>query len=73
MPVATRAAFNCATPQQIHETGSQIQVGILHMLVAPGMDVIKHAGMHEFMNWKGPMLTDSGGFQVFSLSKIQNL
>lgn len=72
MPVGTRAAVNCMTAPELVDTGSQIILGgnTYHMLVAPGVDVIKAAGgMHVFMGWNKPMLTDSGGFQVFSLSK----
>lgn len=72
MPVGTRAGVNCMDANQLGEIGSEIILGgnTYHMLVAPGMDVIKDAGgMHPFMAWQGPMLTDSGGFQVFSLSK----
>ena len=72
MPVGTRAGVNCIDAKQLNDIGSEIILGgnTYHMLVAPGMDVIKNAGgMHEFMAWHGPMLTDSGGFQVFSLSK----
>ncbi len=72
MPVATRAAVNCMSCDQLEASGSQIILGgnTYHMLVAPGMEVIKAAGgMHPFMAWDKPMLTDSGGFQVFSLSK----
>ncbi|MEE9451480.1 MAG: tRNA guanosine(34) transglycosylase Tgt [Gammaproteobacteria bacterium] len=72
MPVATKAAVNCMTPQDLHVAGSQIILGgnTYHMLCAPGLDTIERAGgMHRFMAWDQPMLTDSGGFQVFSLSK----
>ncbi len=72
MPVATKAFMNLMTPDQLIETGSQIILGgnTYHMLCAPGMDILEKAGgMHCFMNWHQPMLTDSGGFQVFSLSK----
>lgn len=76
MPVGTRAVVNHLTPKDLIETGSQIVLGgnTYHMLCAPGMDVIKKAGgMHPFMGWSNPMLTDSGGFQVFSLSKNGNI
>jgi queuine tRNA-ribosyltransferase len=76
MPVGTRAGVNNMTPQELHETDSQIILGgnTYHMLCAPGMDVIERSGgMHKFMGWHGPMLTDSGGFQVFSLSKNDEL
>lgn len=72
MPVGTRAAVNCMTADQLTGSGSQIILGgnTYHMLVAPGIDIIKAAGgMHVMMGWNKPMLTDSGGFQVFSLSK----
>ena len=76
MPVATRAYINQLTPEQITRTNSQIILGgnTYHMLVAPAMEVIKNNnGMHNFMNWHKPMLTDSGGFQVFSLSKNKKI
>lgn len=76
MPVGTRAVVNHLTPHDLVHTGSQIILGgnTYHMLCAPGMEVIKNAGgMHPFMGWEGPMLTDSGGFQVFSLSKNGNI
>ena len=72
MPVGTRAFVNHVTPDDLISAGSQIILGgnTYHMLLNPGMDVIlANRGMHRFMAWKGPMLTDSGGFQVFSLSK----
>lgn len=72
MPVGTRAGVNNMTPSELCASGSQIILGgnTYHMLCAPGMEVIERAGgMHHFMGWHGPMLTDSGGFQVFSLSK----
>lgn len=76
MPVGTRAGVNNLTVPELIETGSQIILGgnTYHMLCAPGMEVIEKAGgMHPFMGWYGPMLTDSGGFQVFSLSKNQKI
>lgn len=76
MPVGTRAFVNCMTPHELHETHSQIILGgnTYHMLCAPGMEVIQSAGgMHRFMGWHKPMLTDSGGFQVFSLSKNKKI
>lgn len=72
MPVGTRAIVNHMTPSDLEKSGSQIILGgnTYHMLVSPGMDIIQNAGgMHCFMSWNKPMLTDSGGFQVFSLSK----
>ncbi|WP_133130856.1 tRNA guanosine(34) transglycosylase Tgt [Legionella yabuuchiae] len=76
MPVGTRAGVNNMTPRELKEAGSQIILGgnTYHMLCAPGMEVIEKAGgMHQFMGWDGPMLTDSGGFQVFSLSKNKEI
>lgn len=76
MPVGTRAGVNNMTPRELHAAGSQIILGgnTYHMLCAPGMEVIEKAGgMHPFMGWHGPMLTDSGGFQVFSLSKNKEI
>jgi queuine tRNA-ribosyltransferase len=72
MPVGTRAGVNCVTSQELETLGAEIILGgnTYHMLVAPQMPVLQNAGgMHPFMNWQKPMLTDSGGFQIFSLSK----
>ena len=76
MPVGTRAGVNNMMPLELTDSGSQIILGgnTYHMLCAPGMDIILNAGgMHKFMGWQGPMLTDSGGFQVFSLSKNKEI
>ncbi len=76
MPVGTRAYVNYMTPRDLIEAGSQIILGgnTYHMLLSPGMEVIQAAGgMHNFMGWHGPMLTDSGGYQVFSLSKNSSI
>jgi queuine tRNA-ribosyltransferase len=72
MPVGTRAMMNYATPDDLKQNGCNIILGgnTYHMLCAPGMEVIeKLGGMHKFMGWSRAMLTDSGGFQVLSLSK----
>lgn len=72
MPVGTRAFVNQLSPHDLHQTGSDIILGgnTYHMLCSPGLAVIEsQGGMHRFMGWSGPMLTDSGGFQVFSLAK----
>lgn len=72
MPVGTRAYVNYMTPHDLSTAGSQIILGgnTYHMLCSPGTEIIESVGgMHRFMNWHKPMLTDSGGFQVFSLSK----
>src|SRR3990167_5205586 len=76
MPVGTYAVVNYLTPRDLREAGSQIILGgnTYHMLCSPGMDIIAAAGgMHRFMGWEQAMLTDSGGFQVFSLAKRGNL
>lgn len=76
MPVATRAGVNNMMSEELLKAGSQIILGgnTYHMLCSPGMEVIKSSGgMHPLMGWNGPMLTDSGGFQVFSLSKNKEL
>ncbi len=72
MPVGTRATVKGLTPQQLAEAGSQIVLGnTFHLFLRPGADVIqKIGGLHKFMSWDKPILTDSGGFQVFSLSEI---
>lgn len=72
MPVGTRAAVNCMTAHELTEAGSQIILGgnTYHMLVTPGTEFIQNSGgMHRMMAWHKPMLTDSGGYQVFSLSQ----
>jgi TPR repeat protein len=76
MPVGTRAVLNYVSPYDLEKAHSQIILGgnTYHMLVAPGMEIIKAAGgMHKFMGWHKPMLTDSGGYQVLSLSKNGNI
>lgn len=72
MPVGTRAMMNYLTAEDLKDNGSQIILGgnTYHMLVNPGMETIQAlGGMHKMMAWPNAMLTDSGGFQVFSLSK----
>lgn len=75
MPVGTKAAVKSLTPQQVNDTDADILLGnTFHLMLRPGMDVIKiHKGLHNFMSWQRPILTDSGGFQVFSLGKIANI
>jgi queuine tRNA-ribosyltransferase len=76
MPVGTRAFVNYMTTPDLISAGTQILLGgnTYHMLCSPGMEIIQAAGgMHKFMNWDKPMLTDSGGFQVFSLSRNKKL
>jgi queuine tRNA-ribosyltransferase len=75
MPVGTQATVKGMTPAQIEEVGAQIILGnTYHLNIRPGADLVKEmGGLHKFMNWKGPILTDSGGFQVFSLSKLRKI
>ncbi len=69
MPVGTRGSIKTASPDEVADLGAQIILGnTYHLYLRPGTDIIKkHGGLHKFMQWKGPILTDSGGFQVFSL------
>ncbi len=69
MPVGTHAAVRAMTPAQVEATGARIVLAnTYHLLLRPGPDLVKKAGgLHAFMAWDGPILTDSGGFQVFSL------
>lgn len=76
MTVGTRAVVNHMTPHDLHHANAQIILGgnTYHMLCSPGMEIIQHAGgMHKFMGWDKTMLTDSGGFQVWSLSQEGNI
>ncbi|MCD6585659.1 MAG: tRNA-guanine transglycosylase, partial [Desulfobacteraceae bacterium] len=72
MPVGTAATVKAIIPEELHDCGAQIILGnTYHLYLRPGMDVIKQfSGLHRFMHWDGPILTDSGGFQIFSLAKI---
>ncbi len=69
MPVGTRATVKTMTPDEVKDLGAQIILGnTYHLHLRPGEDLVEKAGgLHKFMNWDGPILTDSGGFQVFSL------
>jgi len=75
MPVGTLGTVKSVTPGQLQSTGSAICLGnTYHLYLRPGMDVIKrHGGLHRFMGWNGPILTDSGGYQVFSLSNLRKI
>ena len=75
MPVGTCGTVKAMTPEEVKETGAQIILGnTFHLMLRPGVEVIeKHGDLHDFMQWDGPILTDSGGFQVFSLTKIRKL
>lgn len=75
MPVGTYGTVKGMTPKDIEEIGAQIILGnTFHLMLRPGTEVIKaHGDLHDFMQWKGPILTDSGGFQVFSLGKMRKI
>ncbi len=75
MPVGTQASVKALDPRELIEMGTQILLGnTYHLNIRPGMEIINAAGgLHRFMNWMGPILTDSGGFQVFSLAKIRKI
>jgi queuine tRNA-ribosyltransferase len=75
MPVGTYGTVKAMTPEELRGLGAQIVLGnTFHLMLRPGMEVIKaHQGLHRFMNWSGPILTDSGGFQVFSLAKLRKI
>jgi len=75
MPVGTRATVKALTPRDLKEAGAQMILGnTYHLFLRPGHKLIeKMGGLHKFMNWDGPILTDSGGFQVFSLSKLTKI
>lgn len=75
MPVGTQATVKCCSPDELRALGAQIILGnTYHLFVRPGMEVIETlGGLHRFMAWDGPILTDSGGFQVFSLAKLRKV
>jgi queuine tRNA-ribosyltransferase len=75
MPVGTQACVKALDPRELVEMGTQIILGnTYHLSIRPGMEIItKGGGLHRFMNWSLPILTDSGGFQVFSLAKIRKI
>jgi queuine tRNA-ribosyltransferase len=75
MPVGTYGTVKAMLPRDIHEIGAEIILGnTFHLWLRPGMDVIKlHGDLHDFIHWDKPILTDSGGFQVFSLGKLRKI
>ena len=75
MPVGTQATVKTLTPEDLHSLGAQIILSnTYHLYLRPGSKLIaKAGGLHKFMNWNKPILTDSGGFQVFSLSKLRKI
>ncbi|MBF0284952.1 MAG: tRNA guanosine(34) transglycosylase Tgt [Magnetococcales bacterium] len=75
MPVGTAATVKAMTPQEVKSTGAQIILGnVYHLFLRPGHErIARLGGLHRFMNWSGPILTDSGGFQVFSLGALRTI
>jgi queuine tRNA-ribosyltransferase len=75
MSVGTQGSVKGASPRELRELNAQIILGnTYHLFVRPGLDVIKHfGGLHNFMSWDGPLLTDSGGYQIFSLVKLRKI
>src|SRR6266478_3077516 len=75
MPVGTQGSVKALDPRELREMGTEILLGnTYHLSLRPGMDIIRAAGgLHQFINWPHPILTDSGGFQVFSLAKIRKI
>src|SRR3990172_5523996 len=75
MPVATRAAVRALAPEDLTSIGAQIVLGnTYHLYLQPSDEIIAQGGgLHRFMNWPGPILTDSGGYQVFSLANQRRL
>ncbi len=75
MPVGTYGTVKAMSPVELHESGAQIVLGnTFHLWLRPGLEVIAaHGGLHRFMGWDGPILTDSGGFQVFSLGALRKI
>src|SRR5213594_3176758 len=75
MPVGTQGSVKALDPRELREMGTEILLGnTYHLSLRPGMDIIRAAGgLHQFINWPHPILTDSGGYQVFSLAKIRKI
>ena len=75
MPVGTLGTVKAMSPHEVADTGAEILLGnTFHLMLRPGTDVIEaHGGLHGFMHWQGPILTDSGGFQVWSLAELRTI
>jgi queuine tRNA-ribosyltransferase len=75
MPIGTQGSVKAVSPRELHEMNAQVILGnTYHLFVRPGLDVIRHfGGLHRFMSWDGPILTDSGGYQIFSLAKLRKI
>jgi len=75
MPVGTYGTVKAMTPEELRAVGAEIILGnTFHLMLRPGTEVIRaHGDLHDFMHWEGPILTDSGGFQVFSLAEMRRI
>ena len=75
IPVGTQGSVKATSPRELRELNAEIILGnTYHLFVRPGLEVIRHfGGLHKFMNWNGPILTDSGGYQIFSLAKLRKI
>ncbi len=75
MPVGTYGTVKAMTPEEVRDIGAEIILGnTFHLMLRPGTEIIrKHGDLHDFMQWHGPILTDSGGFQVWSLGKLRKI
>ena len=75
MPVGTYGTVKAMTPEELTDIGAEIILGnTFHLMLRPGTEIIKkHGDLHDFMHWQKPILTDSGGFQVFSLAKMRKI
>ena len=75
MPVGTYGTVKAMTPEELRQSGAQIILGnTFHLWLRPGIEIIqRHGDLHDFMHWNGPILTDSGGFQVFSLGAMRKI
>src|ERR1700677_398808 len=75
MPVGTQASVKAVAPHYLDDMGTDIILGnTYHLFLRPGLEVFREfGGLHKFMNWHKPILTDSGGFQVFSLAKLRSI
>ena len=75
MPVGTQGSVKAVSPHELRDLKTQIILGnTYHLFVRPGMAAMRHfGGLHRFMNWDGPILTDSGGYQIFSLAKLRKI
>jgi len=75
MPVGTCGTVKGMTPEEVRATGAEILLGnTFHLMLRPGTEIIRaHGDLHDFMHWDGPILTDSGGYQVYSLSELRRI